>query len=712
MITHTPGFRRLPNLIWSPLRASSALSAPRRFSFPQSQSPQRRRVRRDGAEKRATIACSTLGFRSQALPWDRKHAGSLAGQPRWGARLARNERAARKVFSKVFCGISLVIFLCVLLFTTPLHAQTPSPSPKPAAETITLGTIRGRVVSNDGRPLTTATVMAQGVSATPSIKIKPVDAEGSFVLEDLPAGLYIVMATAPGYVDETLTTGDPSELPRHVIGSRLRIAMIKGGVITGTVTDAKGQPVVGVTVQASPPGGAAPLSSFVDAKNGETDDRGVYRLFGLPPGQYTVAAGGGAPLGQFSTTGFELDVPTYYPSATRDTAVPVAVRSGDEATGIDIKYRGSEGHSISGVVLGNVETGPAGGAVFVILSYAGTSSIQSMALATAHEQRRAFGFYGVADGEYDLFAGYQGGPTEDQMIGTKRVTVRNGDVTGVELLIAKRGSIAGTLALDPIKDEAKCDKRGSQVVEVLLNAPRDDAKKAGSSLMASLFGNVGTMLNNKGEFTIKNVDPGKYRFTFKLPTDAWYVRAINATGTAAPTASAPTAARPTTAAAASPSPSTSSVSAATVPGGVAQVELAQGLVTLKSTERIGGITIAIGQDAAGLAGKVANEGAIPGGLRVHLVPAEREQANNVLRYSEAIVNSDGSFALTNLAPGKYFIVSRIKPETAATVRHRDLAWDAAARAKLRTAAESANIIVELKPCQRQADYSLKLQPIP
>jgi hypothetical protein len=645
-------------------------------------------VRRDCAEKRGTTACSTLGFLSQALPWD-------CGRPaRMGVQTA-----------------CLAIFLWVLAFTTPPHAQTPSPSPKPAAETITLGTIRGRVVSNDGRPLTNATVIAQGVSATPSIKMKPVDAEGAFVLEDLPAGLYIVMATAPGYIDETLTTGDPNELPRHVIGSRLRIAMIKGGVITGKVTDALGQPVVAVTVQASPPSGAAPLSSFIDSRNGETDDRGVYRLFGLPPGQYTVAAGGGAPFGQFSTTGFELDVPTYYPSATRDTAVPVTVRSGDEATGIDIKYRGAEGHAISGVVLGNVETGGAGGAVFVILSYAGTSSIQAMALATAHEQRRAFMFSGVADGEYDLFAGYQGGPTEEQMIGTKRVIVRNGDVTGVELLIAKRGLIAGTLALDPIKDENKCDKRSSQVIEVLLSAPRDDTKKAGGSLIPSLFGNSGTMLTNKGDFTIKNLDPGKYRLTFKLPTDAWYVRAINATPAASPSAAA---AAPHTAAP-SPSPSTvSNISSPTspIPAGVAQAELTQGLLTLKSTEHIGGVTIAIGQDAAGLAGKVATEGAIPGGLRVHLVPVERDQANNVLRYSEAIVNSDGTFALTNLAPGKYFIVSRIKPETAATVRHRDLAWDDAARAKLRTAAEGANTNVELKPCQHQTDYSLKLQPIP
>ncbi|MBC8029247.1 MAG: carboxypeptidase regulatory-like domain-containing protein [Pyrinomonadaceae bacterium] len=613
------------------------------------------------------------------------------------------------------------LLLPALIGVAQVNAQTPSPtptavsSPKPAPEPITLGTIRGRVVSSDGRPLTNASVMAQGVSATPSIKIKPVDAEGAFVLEELPAGLYIVMATVPGYIDETMTTGDPAQLPRHLIGARLKITMIKGGVITGAVTDSKGQPVVGVPVQASPPGGAAALSSFMGGTSSETDDRGVYRIFGLPPGQYTVAAGGGSAFGQFSTTGFELDVPTYYPSATRDTAVPVAVRSGDEATGIDIKYRGTEGHTINGVVTGTVETGAAGGAVFVILSNAGSSSILSMALATALEQRRVFSFSGVADGEYDLFAGFQGAPTDNSLVATKRVTVRNGDLTGVELKLAQLGSIAGTLTLDPIKDENKCDQRGSQVNEILVNAPRDDAKKTDRSLMPSLFGNIGTMLDAKGEFVIRNVEPGKYRFALKLPSEAWYVRAITPAGAsvASPVlpSSAPASAR-TSAASPTPASPPTSPSAQTPPPGVSQSELSQGLVTIKANERVGGMTVSIGQDAAGLAGKVETAGPVPGGLRVHLVPAEREQANNVLRYSESIVNSDATFAFNNIEPGRYLIVTRVKPETAATVRQRDVAWDAAARARLRTGAEAANTVVELKPCQRLADYSLKLQPIP
>ena len=118
----------------------------------------------------------------------------------------------------------------------------------------------------------------------------------------------------------------------------------------------------------------------------------------------------------------------------------------------------------------------------------------------------------------------------------------------------------------------------------------------------------------------------------------------------------------------------------------------------------------VGQDAAGLRGRVTStteSTAIPAGLRVHLVPADRELANDVLRYSEAPVNSDGSFTFTNIAPGRYLIVSRVEPvvETQPTST-RPSAWDPTARAKLRRDAEAAATIVELKPCQRLIDYAL------
>ena len=55
-----------------------------------------------------------------------------------------------------------------------------------------------------------------------------------------------------------------------------------------------------------------------------TDDRGVYRIYGLAPGTYLVAAGGGR-SSAYSVSAYATDAPTYAPSSTRDTAAEVVV---------------------------------------------------------------------------------------------------------------------------------------------------------------------------------------------------------------------------------------------------------------------------------------------------------------------------------------------------------------------------------------------------
>jgi len=576
---------------------------------------------------------------------------------------------------------------------TPTPAEKRAPNENPPAN----GSIKGRVVADDGQPIVNATLMAQATNGPPSVRPAQVDAEGRFSFDDLPSAAYVIFAVAPGYIDEAMSTGDPNDWPRHLIGSQLKIKMIKGGVITGKVTNAKGDPIVGVPVHAVALNN--PFSSptdFLATGGAESDDRGIYRIYGLRPGPYVVSAGGPGQFGFVAANGFDLDVPTYHPSATRDTAIPVVVRSGDETTGIDIKYFGAEGHRISGLVLGPINAGApaANGAIVIILSPAGTQSVLSMALASPLDQRRAFGFNGVADGEYDLVAAFQTGQQNDaSLAATKRVTVRGGDVTGVELALAQLASIAGAIMLDPIKPEDKCDQRGSQLIETVFAARRDDPRKSGSQILTKMLAGLGGTLNAKGEFIARNLDAGRYRFEIKLPTEAWYVRVINLPAGVAVTNQQPSQAAP---------PSTTAKSNQSYPW--------QGTVTIKSGQQVSGVSIIVGQDAASLRGRVTvtPEGtAFPADLHVHLVPADRERANDVLRYSETIIMSDGSFAFSNIAPGRYFIVSRVEPtaETPGT-SPRASAWDPAARAKLRQEAEAAKVVVDLKPCQRLRDYAL------
>src|SRR5205085_5820145 len=81
----------------------------------------------------------------------------------------------------------------------------------------------------------------------------------------------------------------------------------------------------------------------------------IYRIYGLVPGTYIVQAGppgtGPGGFGPNALSPYNGDAPTYYPSAVRDTAVPVAVHLSGEISGIDIRYRGEKGHAVSGKVL-------------------------------------------------------------------------------------------------------------------------------------------------------------------------------------------------------------------------------------------------------------------------------------------------------------------------------------------------------------------------
>ena len=74
------------------------------------------------------------------------------------------------------------------------------------------------------------------------------------------------------------------------------------------------------------------------------------------------------------------------------------------------------------------------------------------------------------------------------------------------------------------------------------------------------------------------------------------------------------------------------------------------------------------------------------------------------------LSTDGTFALSNLPPGKYFALTQTNDDaqiaTQAKLREPETEA-AAARAKLRRAAETKKSEIELKPCQNLADYQLK-----
>jgi hypothetical protein len=527
------------------------------------------------------------------------------------------------------CVLSLLAI--IVLPTTFGFGQTPAK--EPTASISGHVTISGKAAAG----ITVVATMSTSVFESKTVAKTTTDEEGNYKLSPLAAGRFSIMPIAKAFVvaagDRYNPPGQPVNVAEGETITKIDFPLVRGGVITGRITDAESHPLIGervsVSLKDNKPDEGAQMSMFGGSKT-QTDDRGVYRAYGLGLGSYKVSVG---------------------------------------------------------------QAASAGGAVTTFLSHAGTTAVLSLGIVGVADPRRGFSFNGVADGEYDLMASFFASPTENGLVGTKRVTVRGGDVTGVELRLASLASISGTITLDTIKPEDKCDKRRSQVIETILNVPHDEPKKGGNQSILSMFGGSLGTLNDKGEFALRNLEAGRYRVDISLPTESWYVRAITLPAAVAQPVlpesqpAQPPAAKPN------------------------QSNPWQGVVTIKSGQRIAGVSILVGQDAAGLRGRVtlrAEGTVIPAGSRVHLVPADREQANNVLRYSEALVNSDGSFALTNIAPGRYFILSRVDAPIEMDAPSRPIAWDPVMRAKLRREAEGANMVVELKPCQRMVDYALKI----
>lgn len=561
------------------------------------------------------------------------------------------------------------------------------------------GSITGRVVSEDGQPIPHASVFITAVGGRRAVsgRAMPVtDEDGNFQVDGLDPAPYSIGATSPGYVVAPLSrigdffSGLGGQQNYVFAGESVTITMIKGGVITGRVTDAAGAPVIRLPIFATrvkdEEGRPISQQSFRGASSRPTDDRGIYRLYGLAPGSYLVATGN---LGQGFATGsspFAGKMSIYYPSATRETAQEVVVRAGDEVAGVDIRYRNERGFSISGKVTGEPQARQAGmvsSATFVVLRQAGTGVFISTTYIQPYADQSGFAFYGLPNGEYEVTATRDSFNDDAVSMASpsRRVTLNGREAAGVDLALAPLASISGSVILEkpapPGGDNgAKCEsKRESSINEIVLRARLDEPSDASDSPASPFTSQPIGAPDEKGVFKIRGLKAGRYRLQPALPDENWYLKSMTQSAAAAP------------------------------------VDVARAGVTLKSGEAVTGVTAMIANGAAGLKGKIspAAGAKLPSRVRIYLIPAETTAKDDLLRFAETKSDRDGSFSFSNLAPGKYLLATRAIPETEPADKPiRPVAWDNLERAKLRKEAEAANQAIELKSCQRVVDHQVRL----
>lgn len=238
-------------------------------------------------------------------------------------------------FSVRYLIASLFTLLSIHAF---VYAQSDAKQ-KPAA-----GSVSGRItIKERGAAGVMVTLRkSQFAVAYEQVNRATTDHDGFYRITNVAPGTYDVMPVTPVFVADAKDTKNKA----IVVGEDenvedVNFSLVRGGVITGRVTDADGRPVIQQVVSIFPANAfnqATPQRPVFNTSAVQTDDRGVYRFFGLPPGRYKVAAGRSDDV--FMTGMSLMRLPykqVFHPDvAEQDKATVIEVSEGSEATNVDI----------------------------------------------------------------------------------------------------------------------------------------------------------------------------------------------------------------------------------------------------------------------------------------------------------------------------------------------------------------------------------------
>lgn len=268
------------------------------------------------------------------------------------------------------------------------------------------------------------------------------DDEGGFQLTNLPPGEWRVTVAKGGYFTWQPGQRRPFDPPPPITLSRGQrvttdVPLSRGGVIAGRVSDENGEPLAGLRVRvyrARMVSGHRRLEDVGAAD--QTDDTGAYRIFGLPPGDYYVAASlRMAPPDSVVQTTYS---PTYYPGTGElAQAQRIRVDLGTESTAI---FPLLPMHSVS--VTGTVLTssgGPANAFLNLVSDAAEFGTPLGIGGVTLPDG--TFTIPDVPPGRYTLNASLRGdGPAE---AGSIPLTVLNDDVAGNTIVTGRPATLKG-----------------------------------------------------------------------------------------------------------------------------------------------------------------------------------------------------------------------------------------------------------------------------
>ncbi len=294
---------------------------------------------------------------------------------------------------------------------------------------------------------------------------------------------------------------------QHADGVTLRL--IPSAVIAGRVTTEGDEPVPNVFVQAMKYTYQGDKRQLADAGTSTTNDRGEYRIWGLPPGRYYVRAT--HPRASTMRPGSQVYVPIFYPGVSDPSRTQtIELHPGDEITGIDLNFVLLHSVRISGRVL-NASSLPTKGAQVTLAGGSGSMTFTVGQAST--DAKGAFEIRGVPPGSYVLVA-EQFGNADPEKVTRGRTSIEVGDtnVSDAEVVIGPGASVSGHVRI-----EGKANPDFTKLTVAL--AAQDDLSSLG---FAPDVSNV--PLRSDGTFTFHDVPEGTYHIKVLPLPDGYYLK--------------------------------------------------------------------------------------------------------------------------------------------------------------------------------------------
>ena len=440
-------------------------------------------------------------------------------------------------------------------------ARDTSAQTKDTTPPVPAGRISGTVLASDnGRPVKRARVFATAAEL-PGGRGMLTDDTGAFDLTELPAGRYTLTVSKTGFVAlsygqrRPLQAGTPLQLLDGQQLKGIQFQLPRGSVISGHVLDEDGDAMPGVNVRVMRYQYLQGERRLTPAGNGQTDDKGQYRVWGLMPGDYyvnAIARGGGPGGGPFgggpggggaggfgggaggrggrggaaggrggAAAGVSEEqtnyAPTYYPGVPSvNEAKPVAVGLGQEVNEISFSMQLVRVARLSGIV-SNPDGSPVTSGNINLMSDTGGGGRGNqigMNVGGRINWDGAFSLNNVAPGRYVLRA--RGDDSETPQFAAVPISVDGSDMDDLTVVLSPGATISGTVSFLPGSLPAP------DYAQFRITAPATDQSDVGPQSNARV--------DKTGAFTLEGISAGSHLIRPSNGSRTWILKSVTVGG--------------------------------------------------------------------------------------------------------------------------------------------------------------------------------------